>query len=152
MTTKRVSMNDLPGLSGTRLDAGRWLQVTQEQVDRFAAATGDHQWIHVDPERARRESPFGGTIAHGYLSLALVPALLFEMVSVDGATTVINYGANKVRFPAPLPVGSSVRLVVEVGSVEPVTGGAQVAFTAVLEVEGGAKPVMVAELLYRFLG
>ncbi len=151
MATTRVSMSDLPELVGTRLQSAGWLQVTQEQVDGFARATGDHQWIHVDPERARRESPFGGTIAHGYLSLALVPALLFEMLAVDGARAVINYGANTVRFPAPLPVGARVRLGAELVRVENVPGGLQVVLGVVLEAEGGGKPVMAAELLYRYL-
>ena len=152
MTTTRVRMDELPGLTGTRLEPGPWIEVAQERVDRFAEATDDHQWIHVDPERARNESPFGGTIAHGYLSLALVPAMLFELLEVQGTTAVINYGADRVRFPAPLPVGARVRLVVEIGAVTAVAGGVQVAFTAVLEIDGGAKPAMAAELLYRFLG
>jgi len=128
-----------------------WRLVSQGDVNLFAQATGDFQWIHVDVERAKRESPFGGTIAHGYFSLALVPVLLFETVEVTDARAVLNYGTNKVRFPAPLLVGSRVRGVFTITGVEPVPGGVQVTFGAVLEVEGGSKPAMAAEILFRWL-
>ncbi|MDD5564844.1 MAG: MaoC family dehydratase [Thermoanaerobaculaceae bacterium] len=151
MALKTIHVRDLPTLTGTAFASPRWIEVTQAQVDEFAHATGDHQWIHVDPERAARESPFHRTIAHGYLSLALVPPLLFEMLEVTGARLVINYGTNKVRFPAPVPVGSRVRLTGEVASVEPVEGGFQVLLKVAMEIEGNSKPAMAAEVIYRYL-
>jgi acyl dehydratase len=150
MVTTTVSYADLPGLVGKSFVSPEWLEVRQEQVNEFARATGDHQWIHVDPVRAASDSPFGGTIAHGYMSLSLVPAMLFATLAVTGARLVVNYGANKVRFPAPLRVGSRVRLGIEVAAVEPMERGFQVTIKAALEVEGGNKPVMAAELLYRY--
>ncbi len=145
-----VRFEEMAGLSG-RTFTSPWRTVRQEDVNLFAQATGDHQWIHVDTERARRESPFGGTIAHGYFSLSLVPVLLFETLEVTGASAVLNYGANKVRFPAPVPVGSRLRGVFSIANVEPVPGGVQVTFAAVLEMEGAAKPAMAAEILFRWL-
>lgn len=146
-----VRFEDITGLVGRTFTSG-WRTVTQEDVNLFARATGDHQWIHVDVERARRESPFGTTIAHGYFSLSLVPVLLFEMLEVTGAAAVLNYGTNKVRFPAPVPVGSRVRGVFTIAGVEPVAGGVQVTLSTVIEIEGGSKPAMAAEILFRWLG
>jgi len=125
-----------------------WIEIPQERVDAFAEATGDHQWIHVDPERAA-QGPFGSTIAHGYLTLSLLPVASYEVIPREGRMTV-NYGLNRVRFPAPVPVGSRVRATFEVGTVDEVDGGAQVTMTATVEREGGAKPVCVAEVVFRY--
>lgn len=151
MALKTIHVRELTTLVGEKFASPRWIEVTQARVDEFARATGDHQWIHVDPERAARESPFHRTIAHGYLSLALVPPLLFEMLEVTGVRLVINYGANKVRFPAPVPVGSRFRLSGEVAAVEPVEGGFQVLLNVAMEIEGSPKPAMAAEVIYRYL-
>lgn len=124
-----------------------WVEVTQERIDRFAEATGDDQWIHVDPERAQ-DGPFGSTIAHGYLTLSLLPVASYEVVPRSGRMG-INYGLNRVRFPAPVPVGSRVRTTFEVEHVEEFEGGRQLTMTAVVEREGGEKPVCVAEVVYR---
>lgn len=135
---------------GQRLGYSEWHEITQDQVNRFADATGDHQWIHVDPERAKRESPFGGPIAHGYLTLSLAPVLLSEVVSVSGVSMGLNYGCNKVRFPAPVPVGSKLRLGATLVSVEEITGGAEVVIGLSFEVDGQAKPSCVAQVVYRY--
>ncbi|HZT90759.1 MAG TPA: MaoC family dehydratase [Gaiellaceae bacterium] len=132
---------------GDRFGPSSWIEITQERIDRFAEATGDHQWIHVDPERAK-EGPFGTTIAHGYLTLSLLPVASYEVVPRQGRMG-INYGANRVRFPAPVPVGSRVRATFEVGEVREVEGGGQVTMTATVEREGGEKPVCVAEVVFR---
>ena len=138
-------------LKGKKLGSTEWKAVTQEQVNDFAKATGDHQWIHTDPVRAAKESPFKGPIAHGYLSLSLVPTLLVgDLVHLSGAKLVINYGANKIRFPTPVPVGGKVRLTAEATDVEEVEGGIQVTYKATLELEGAPKPALAAELLYRY--
>jgi acyl dehydratase len=135
---------------GEHLGYSSWHEITQDQVNLFADATGDHQWIHVEPERAVRESPFGGPIAHGYLTLSLAPVLLSEVVSVGGVRMGVNYGCNKVRFPAPVPVGSKLRVGATLESVEEVDGGAQVVMGLTFEVEGQAKPSCVAEAVYRY--
>jgi acyl dehydratase len=123
--------------------------VTQEQIDTFAEATGDHQWIHVDPERAAT-GPFGSTIAHGYLTLALLPYFLPLMWDVTGFSMGINYGAEKVRFPSPVPVGATVRCGAEVDAVEDISGGVQVLLTGTIEVVGAPKPSCVAQVVYRY--
>src|SRR3982751_45968 len=110
--TVEVPVAELPSWIGKEIGPGEWHEITQERVDLFAESTGDHQWIHVDPERAK-DGPFGGTIAHGFLTLSLAPALLGEVLAVPGATFVVNYGLNRVRFPAPVPVGSKVRMAVD---------------------------------------
>jgi acyl dehydratase len=135
---------------GQHLGYSSWHEVTQEQVNLFADATGDHQWIHVDPERAGRESPFGGTVAHGYLTLSLAPVLLSEVISVSGVSFGVNYGCNRVRFPSPVPVGGRLRLGAVIASVEEISGGAQVVVELTLEVEGSEKPSCVAEAVYRY--
>jgi acyl dehydratase len=135
---------------GEHLGYSEWHEVTQEQVNLFADATGDHQWIHVDPERAKRESPFGGPIAHGYLTLSLGPVLLGEVVSVSGVSMGLNYGCNKVRFPSPVPVPSRIRAGATLDSLEEIAGGAQVVMTMVFEVEGKEKPSCVAEAVFRY--
>jgi acyl dehydratase len=126
-----------------------WLEVTQERVNMFAAATGDSQWIHVDQERAARESPCGTTIAHGFLTLALTSLLYHELLPMPDCALVVNYGVNKVRFPAALPAGGRIRGRLRVDQVDEVAGGEQVVATITVEREGGEKPVCVAELVFR---
>ncbi len=144
-----IDIDDLANRVGEHLGYSGWQTITQERVNLFADATGDHQWIHVDPERAKA-GPFGGPIAHGYLTLSLIPVLLGEVVVVEGITMGVNYGANKVRLPAPVPVGSELRLGLTLAGVEEVAGGAQVTLDAVLEVKDAPKPSCVAQVVYRF--
>ncbi|MCA1325924.1 MaoC family dehydratase [Herbaspirillum sp. alder98] len=145
-----ATLEQLEALAGQQVAVSEWIEITQQQVDRFADATGDHQWIHVDVERARRELPTGGTVAHGFLTLALLPQILASTIDLGAQVKMlINYGLNRVRFPAPLPVGSRVRGVVVLQSVERIPGGAQLAWEITLEREGGDKPVCVAEFLVR---
>jgi acyl dehydratase len=129
---------------GTHLGYSDWHTVTQRQIDTFAEASGDHQWIHVDPARAAT-GPFGTTIAHGYLTLSLIPQLVWEIYKVEGVAMGVNYGSNKVRFPAPVPVDSKVRAGVELLSVTPGGGGYQVVARVTVEREGGDRPVCVAD-------
>jgi acyl dehydratase len=150
MTTIIASIDGLKEKVGEHLGYSDWHEVTQEQVNLFADATGDHQWIHVDPERAKEHSPFGGPIAHGFLTLALGPYLLPQVMRVDGISMGVNYGANKVRFPSPVPVGSRVRVGGQIAGVEDVAGGVQVTLDATFEVEGQAKPACVAQLVFRY--
>jgi acyl dehydratase len=142
-------LEGLQGLVGQHLGYSDWVEVTQERVNRFAEATGDHQWIHVDPERARRESPFGGPIAHGYLTLSLIPSLLPQIVEIQGFRMGVNYGTEKVRFPSPVPVGSRVRAGMTLESATPFDGGVQINLGVTAEVEGASKPAMVATVVYR---
>jgi acyl dehydratase len=139
----------LKGIVGQHIGYSDWHEVTQEQVNLFADATGDHQWIHVDPERAKA-GPFGGAIAHGYLTLSLGPYFLPKMWRVDGFSMGVNYGCEKVRFPAPVPVGGNVRCGATVDAVEEIAGGAQVTLTLTFEVEGASKPSCVAQVVYRY--
>ena len=141
---------ELLSLVGQRLGVSRWVTVTQRAIDLFAEATDDHQWIHVDPDRAR-EGPFGGTIAHGFLTLSLAPALLGEVLEVSAATFVVNYGLNRVRFPAPVPSESAVRMAVDLVSAEEVAGGVQTALGLTFELEGATKPACVGEMVIRYL-
>jgi acyl dehydratase len=134
---------------GQHLGYSAWHEIDQKKVDLFAEATGDHQWIHTDPERAAR-GPFKGTIAHGFLTLSLVPMLNADVYRVDGVRMAVNYGLNKVRFPAPLMVGSRVRGGVELVEVAPVEGGVQVVARVTVEVEDAPKPCCVAETVARF--
>jgi acyl dehydratase len=150
MATTFSGVEELKARVGDHLGHSDWMEITQDRVDRFADATGDHQWIHVDPERARRESPFGGPIAHGYLTLSLAPALLPEIVRVEGVAMGVNYGCEKVRFPSPVPVGSKLRLGATLARVEDVPGGVQVTMDLVFEVEGAPKPSCVAAVVYRY--
>jgi len=136
--------------AGSHLGHSDWLEITQARVDQFAEATGDHQWIHVDPERAK-DGPFGGTIAHGYLTLSLSNHFLPQIVEVRGVSLGVNYGANKVRFPAPVPVGSRIRGSAEVQAVEEVAGGVQATILITIEIEGGTKPACVIESISRYL-
>ena len=137
---------ELEAAVGDHLGHSGWHEITQEQVNRFAEATGDHQWIHVDPERAA-DGAFGGTIAHGFLTLALVPMLTAEVYAVAGVSMGVNYGTEKVRFPAPVPVGSRVRGGVELTGVRPSSLGYQVATRITVELECGGKPACVVESL-----
>ncbi len=148
MTTV-IDVDELPAKVAEHLGYSDYQTISQEQVNRFAEATGDHQWIHVDPERARA-GPFAGPIAHGYLTLSLIPALLGQVFAVEGITMGVNYGANKVRFPAPVPVGSALRMGLTLAAVEEVQGGVQVTLDAVLEVKDAPKPSCVAQVVYRF--
>lgn len=133
---------------GRELGVSDWHLVTQEAIDEFARVTGDDQWIHVDVERAK-ESPFGGTIAHGYYTLSLAPRFSYDMFTFEGFAFGVNYGLNRVRFPAPMPVGGRVRMRAALASVEEITGGAQLTTELTFEREGGEKPVCVAESLAR---
>jgi acyl dehydratase len=133
---------------GKELGVSDWLEVTQEKIDRFAEVTGDDQWIHIDPERAK-QSPFGGTIAHGYYTLSLAPRFSYDMFKFEGFAFGVNYGLNRVRFPSPMPVGGKVRMRAALKSVEEIPGGAQITTELTFEREGGEKPVCVAETLSR---
>ncbi len=143
-----TGLEELRDAKGETLGTSDWHEVTQEAIDAFADVTGDHQWIHVDRERAK-DTPFGGTIAHGYYTLALAPMLTGQVMALDGFAMVINYGANRVRFPAPVPVGSRVRVTVKVADLDDTPGGAQLTLELTFEVEGGEKPVCVAQTLMR---
>ena len=143
------SVEELKAAVGTHIGTGDWLTVDQKQIDTFAEATGDHQWIHVDPEKAR-QGPFGKTIAHGYLTLSLIPWLMGEVVRYEGVRMGVNYGCNKVRFPAPVPVDSRVRAGAELVECEDAGGGALQLVTRVsITVEGQEKPSCVAETVAR---
>jgi acyl dehydratase len=142
--------DELKSLVGQHLGSSDWLEITQERVNTFAEATGDHQWIHVDPEKAKA-GPFGGTIAHGYLTMSLGPVLLPQIVTVTGFSLALNYGLNKLRFPSPVPVGSKLRLSAQLAAVEDVSGGVQTTYVLTFEVDGQDKPACVAEALYRWL-
>ncbi|HEY8637896.1 MAG TPA: MaoC family dehydratase [Solirubrobacteraceae bacterium] len=134
--------------AGKELGVSEWHEVTQEAIDEFAQVTGDDQWIHIDPERAK-DTPFGGTIAHGYYTLSLAPRFSYSMFKLDGVAFGVNYGLNRVRFPAPLPVGSKVRMRAELAQVEDIPGGAQLTTKLTFETDAGDKPVCVAEALSR---
>lgn len=145
-----IEVNRLHELNGSRLEASDWFEITQERVKGFANATQDHQWIHVDVERARAESPFGGPIAHGYLTLSLLSAMFEQVLVVSDASMAVNYGLNRVRFPAPVPIGSKVRLTAEVSAVEEIVGGVAVVLNAIVECSAAPRPVCVAEPVYRY--
>jgi acyl dehydratase len=148
--TKTIQVQDLKAHTGEHLGHSDWHEITQDQVNLFADATGDHQWIHVDPERAKT-GPFGGTIGHGYLTMSLAPAYLQEVWQVEGMKMGLNYGINKLRFPSPVPVGSKLRLGAELAAVEDVGGGGLQATLAItFEIEGQDKPACVAEVVYRY--
>jgi acyl dehydratase len=150
MTTIINGLDELKAQAGADLGRTGWLEVTQERVNTFADATGDHQWIHVDPERAAA-GPFGAPIAHGYLTLSMVIPLFGELLEVRGTSMGINYGLNKVRFPAPVPVGSRIRLAAALGAVEDAgINAVQVVADFTIEVEGAAKPACVAQAIYRY--
>ncbi|WP_457027946.1 MaoC family dehydratase [Kitasatospora sp. P5_F3] len=147
--TTYASLADLTAAVGTELGTSEWHTIDQARVDLFAEATGDHQWIHVDPARAK-ESTFGGTIAHGYLTLSLIPVLAKECYAVEGIRMALNYGSEKVRFPAPVPVGTAIRATAELVSAEQVAGGVQAVVRYTITSEGSPKPHCVAETITRF--
>lgn len=144
-----ASLQELGALVGTEVAQSRWFPLPQERINAFADATDDHQWIHVDPERCRRESPFGVPVAHGFLTLSLLPAMLESALRIHGLRLTINYGVNRMRFPAPVPVDSRLRGRFLLQSYEPIDGGAQIVWQVTVEREGGAKPVCVAEFVLR---
>ena len=147
--TRAIQASELKGLVGQELGTSSWVTIEQERIDKFAEATGDHQWIHVEPERAK-DGPFGSTIAHGFLTLSLIPALSWEVYSIEGARLSLNYGLNKLRFITPVKVGSRVRAHLTLASVDDVPGDAlQVAMAVTIELEGAEKPAAVAETLTR---
>jgi acyl dehydratase len=143
-----TGIDEVKSYVGKEIGVSDWHEVTQEAIDQFADVTGDHQFIHVDPERAK-ETPFGGTIAHGYYTLSLMPQFSYALFKFEGFAFGINYGLNKVRFPAPLPVGSKVRMRAELQSVDDIPGGLQITTKATFETDAGDKPVCVAESLAR---
>lgn len=144
-----ASLEELKQLVGQEIAVSDWLLITQERVQQFADATGDHQWIHLDNERSRAESPYGGTIAHGFLTLSLLPMLMASSLQMSDVKMGVNYGLNKVRFPAPVPVGSRLRARIVLQSAEDIPGGAQLVWLVTLEREGSDKPVCVAESITR---
>ncbi|MFD0111636.1 MaoC family dehydratase [Streptomyces sp. NPDC058320] len=151
MTALRTAtgLDEIRALAGTDLDRTGWLEITQERVNTFADATGDHQWIHTDPARAA-DGPFGGTIAHGYLTLSLIIPLFNQLLTIQGTSMSINYGLDKVRFPHPVKVGAKVRLHGVVDSVEDVKGnGVEMRLTFTIEIDGADKPACVAQAIYR---
>jgi acyl dehydratase len=150
MTTIVKGIDGLREKVGQHLGYSDYVEISQDRVNQFAEATGDHQWIHVDVERAKRESPYGGPIAHGYLTLSLGPLLGPQVMRVEGIKMGVNYGCNKVRFPAPVPVGSKLRMGVELVDLADVEGGVQATFRHTFEVEGAEKPSCVAEAIARY--
>ena len=150
MTVTANGLDELKALAGTDLGHTGWLEITQDRVNAFADATDDHQWIHVDREKAAA-GPFGRTIAHGFLTLSLVIPLFGELAAVKGVSMGINYGLNKVRFPAPVPVGSKIRLAAQMGAVEDAgVNAVQAVVDFTIEVEGSEKPACVAQGVYRY--
>lgn len=147
--TTTVEYADVAGLAGTDLGHTEWFEITQDRVNLFADATDDHQWIHVDPARAA-EGPFGGPIAHGFLTLSLAVKFWSELFDVTGVTTRVNYGLDKVRFVSPVPVGARVRMTAVIAEVTEVRGGYQFAVDQTIEIEGAEKPAVAARGLYRF--
>lgn len=142
-------LDELKKLAGSELGTSDWIDVTQERVNTFADATGDHQWIHVDVEKAK-QGPFGAPIAHGYLTLSLFIPMFTELLDVQGVTTKVNYGLNKVRFPSPVKVGSRIRLVARLAEVADVPGGVQVTVDGTVEIDGAPKPACVLQSVARF--
>jgi acyl dehydratase len=153
MTTKTAlqGIDGVKKLAGQSLGSSEWRPMKLEDIVRFADATGDHQWIHVDKERAERESPFKAPIAHGYFTLSLIGGLFFELVETNSFKTILNYGLNKVRFPAPLKAGANYRLSLKMGESKDIPGGLETVFQATIEVENEPKPACVAEMVFRFL-
>jgi acyl dehydratase len=144
-------LDEFVAAEGTELGPTEWLEIGQDRVDLFADATDDHQWIHVDPQRAA-DGPFGGTIAHGLLTLSLLPRFMQQMYRVDNVAMGINYGYNKVRFITPVKVGAKIRARAEITKVDQLDGGVQATMTTTVEIDGSEKPAAVAESIVRFLG
>ena len=153
-----MAKTKIEGLAGLQANVGKeigksdWYDLRFDDIVRFADATGDHQWIHVDRERIAKESPFGAPIAHGYLTLSRIAGIFLEVVEISGFSAVLNYGLNKVRFPAPLKEGARYRLASTLQSVNEVKGGVEAVFVNTIEIEGEAKPACVAECVFRFFG
>ena len=147
-----IALPALPTWLGLEVAVSDWVTITQERINLFAEATGDHQWIHIDPQRAAKESPFGTTIAHGFLTLSLVPYLKGECIEFTGVKMGVNYGTNRVRFMAPVKVNSKLRGRFKLMSVEPIKGGAQMVWECTLELQGLEKPACIAELVSRAYG
>ena len=143
------TLEELKQWVGKEVAVSDWLQVTQDRIDRFADATGDHQWIHVDPARAARESPFGSTIAHGYLTLSLLPHMMMETLDIQGGRMSINYGLDRVRFAAPVRADDRIRARFTLAKLEDIAGGIQYVWHALVEIEGQHKPACVAEMIAR---
>jgi acyl dehydratase len=143
------SVEELKSLVGQEVAVSDWFPVSQERVNQFAEATGDHQWIHLDVERSKKESPFGGTVAHGFLTLSLLPMITESVISMPMTKMGVNYGLNKVRFPSPVPVGSKIRGRMTLSQIEDIPGGSQLTWTVTMEREGSDKPVCVAESVSR---
>ncbi len=150
MTTSVETLADLASYVGKELGTSSWVDVDQDRINAFADATDDHQWIHVDAERAK-DGPFGGTIAHGYLTLSLLIPMWTDILEVGDVHTMLNYGLNKVRFPSPVPSGSKIRARATLASFEAIPGGAQLAVDILVERQGGDKPACVAQLVLRYL-
>lgn len=144
-----ANLEELRTLVGTEVAVSDWIAITQQRINTFADATSDHQWIHVDLARCKAESPFGGPVAHGFLTLSLLPTLFENAVRMVDVKMALNYGLNKVRFPAPVPVDSRVRARLTLGSIEEIEGGAQLVWSVVVECEGSPRPVCVAEFVMR---
>ncbi len=142
-------LEELRSLVGQEIGRSDWVRITQERVNAFADGTGDHQWIHCDPQRAQRESPFGFTIAHGFLTLSLAPALAQQAFDVEGVRFVLNYGLNRVRFPNAVQVGARVRMISNLQALKDVLGGVQATYKMTIEIEGEEKPACVAEMVMR---
>jgi acyl dehydratase len=142
-------IEDLRSKLGTTLGTSRWVDIDQESVTTFAKLTGDEQWIHVDTERAKA-GPYGGTIAHGFLTLGKATGLLWDVAVVEGFSVILNYGLNRVRFPSPVPVGSRIRMRVDLAELKELVGGAEVVYHLEYEIEGGSKPPCVADLVFRY--
>ncbi|MFD9669705.1 p-hydroxycinnamoyl-CoA hydratase [Rhodococcus sp. NPDC059968] len=150
-TTRVATLTDLAALQGQSLGTSSWIEIPQQRINTFADATDDHQWIHVDPDRAKAESPFGGPIAHGYLTLALIIPMWDEILTVDSVTMAVNYGLNKVRFTNPVPAEGRVRLNATLKSVEELPkGGVQLTVAGQIELEGSERPAVIVETVYRF--
>jgi acyl dehydratase len=149
-TTTTTTLAELPSLKGQVLGTSDWFEISQDRVNIFADATDDQQWIHVDVERAKAESPFGGPIAHGFLTLSMFVPMWSQVLVVTDVTMAVNYGLNKVRFPAPVPVGSRIRLSATLTEIEEIKGGVQMTAAGTIEREGSEKPVCVLEAVTRF--
>ena len=148
--TQFTGMEDARSRVGQEIGVSDWMLIDQDRVNVFAEVTGDRQWIHVDVERARRESPFGGPIVHGYLTLSLLAKFAQECIGVEGIKLAVNYGLNRVRFAAPVKVGSRVRARFVLGAAEDIPGGVQLVWQAVIEIDGGDKPACAAEMVTRW--
>ena len=150
--TQIPSIEALRAMIGQEIGVSDWLTLTQERIDQFAEATGDHQWLHIDSERAARESPYGTTVAHGFLTLSLLSYFIAHAMRIEGVRMGINYGFNRVRFPAPVPVGAQIRAHFALQGIEDIAGGVQTTWGVVIEVQGSDKPCCVAEWVTRRYG